>query len=177
MKKIIYFLSFLLVFVFTTSSFAQTKNPVQYADIVKGIQLPYPGLLPDNPFYFLKMARDRIVGIFISSPLKKIDFDVLQADKRLNAGVFLIARGDKKYQLALTTISKGENYFPDALRNINSAKQQGMVVEGERQKVKESLMNHEQILKEVENILPGSFKKTVVEEEKKIQGYENSVEK
>ena len=38
-------------------------------------------------------------------------------------------------------------------------------------------MNHEQILKEVENILPGSFKKTVVEEEKKIQGYENSVEK
>src|ERR1700704_2037322 len=35
--------------------------------------LPYPGLLPDSPLYFLKTFRDRLISFFISSPIKKAD--------------------------------------------------------------------------------------------------------
>ena len=29
-------------------------------------ELPYPGMLPDNPFYFLKVLRDGIVKLLIN---------------------------------------------------------------------------------------------------------------
>jgi hypothetical protein len=51
--------------------------------------LPYPGILQDNPLYFLKTVRDRIMEWMIADPLRKIDFYVLQSDKNLNAGLLL----------------------------------------------------------------------------------------
>jgi hypothetical protein len=37
------------------------------------------------------------------------------ADVRLNAAQYLFAKGEEKYSLAETTISKGENYFYNSL--------------------------------------------------------------
>src|SRR3989344_5431146 len=84
----------------------EIKKSVEY-------NLPYPGLLPDSPFYSLKSLRDKIVSFLISSPLKKAEFNLLQADKRLNAGLYLFNSakqngGDKdakKINLAIVTIS------------------------------------------------------------------------
>ena len=33
--------------------------------------LPYPGLTPDNPLYFIKAVRDRIIDISTRDTLKK----------------------------------------------------------------------------------------------------------
>src|SRR5258708_61565 len=52
-------------------------------------ELPYPGILPDNPLYFLKTFRDTIVLFLISEPWKKADFDLQQADKLVNASIYL----------------------------------------------------------------------------------------
>lgn len=75
--------------------------------------LPYPGLLPDHPLYPIKVLRDRIVGILTADPVKRIEFNLLMADKRLNMGIFLSEKG--KEELAESTISKGEKYLQQAV--------------------------------------------------------------
>lgn len=84
--------------------------------------LPYPGLLPDSPLYFLKILRDRAVGFLISDPLKKADFAILQGDKRLQGGIFLLQKDKTKEKLAITSMLKGENYMVDAIGFIQDAK-------------------------------------------------------
>jgi hypothetical protein len=107
--------------------------------------LPYPGILPDNPLYILKTVRDRLVGMLISDPVKKSAFDLLQADKRLQSGIYLIDKS-KNYLLAETTISKGENYFEDALSRISDAKKQGMDVNTIESNLANAAKKHQQVI-------------------------------
>ena len=72
-------------------------------------QFPWPGMLPDNPFYKLKVLRNKIVSRLIISPEKRVEFDLLMADKTLYAGKLLLDKG--KPALAAETALKGENYF------------------------------------------------------------------
>ena len=51
--------------------------------------LPYPGILPTHPLYFLKMMRDQIVEALISDPVKRADFYITQADKKLSMALAL----------------------------------------------------------------------------------------
>src|SRR5579864_9144959 len=97
------------------------QTPVDYT-------LPYPGILPDNFFYPLKAFRDRVVSFFITDPQKQAEFDLLQADKRLAAGQALLSEKNHNDILISQTISKGENYFGEALTNIAAAKKEGRVV-------------------------------------------------
>ena len=64
-----------------TQAAGLVPSPINYP-------LAYPGILPDNPLYPLKMLRDRIVFFLINDPFKKAEFNLLQADKRLGAGLF-----------------------------------------------------------------------------------------
>jgi hypothetical protein len=75
--------------------------------------LPYPGMLPDSPFYILKVARDNVVALFLRSPKDRAFYFLLQADKRLAAGQALI--GQNKIHLGATTIAQGEEYFGKAV--------------------------------------------------------------
>src|SRR5260370_21185893 len=89
MKKILFLL--LLAAIFPSLALAQTPSTsdamatsTPAANMVE-YNLPYPGLLPDNFLYPLKTFRDKIISFFISDPLKKASFDVLQSDKRIAA--------------------------------------------------------------------------------------------
>jgi len=57
--------------------------------------LPYPGMLPDNKFYKLKLLRDKLILTFITNPTKKIEFYVLQADKQTAMIPLLISQNKK----------------------------------------------------------------------------------
>lgn len=72
-------------------------------------ELPYPGILPDHPFYILKVVRDRIVIFFTKKPQDKVSLYILLADKRLAMGEKLVEK--KKEKQAAETISKGEKYL------------------------------------------------------------------
>ncbi len=76
--------------------------------------LPYPGMLPDSPFYFLKVARDRIMLWIIRDPIQRSFYGLLLADKRLAAGQVLINTG--KTSLGVTTVSEAEVYFRQAVQ-------------------------------------------------------------
>ena len=109
-------------------------------------ELPYPGLLPDNPLYSLKMLRDRIVEFLIADPAKRTEFYILQADKRLQAGAYLLTKRTKKEQSAVSTISKGQNYFEKALVSLSFAEKEGKDVRYLMEKISFSLNKHEEVL-------------------------------
>ncbi len=88
--------------------------------------LPYPGILPDHPLYFLKGLRDRILEGLIVDPLRKAEFYILQADKRLNMGMFLEDQG--KSVLMEQVISKGEKYMEKAVSGLTLLKSSGAQV-------------------------------------------------
>jgi hypothetical protein len=166
---LIFFLSFKTVL--AEEGITPTPTPVI---IIDNYELPYPGLLPDHPLYFLKMTRDKLVGFFISDPIKKAEFDVLQADKRLNAAIYLINKKSLKNQeLAVNTFSKGQNYYDDAITKIVLAKKQGMTTTDIKTKVKASLNNFKLILEKSKNKVSANLQKKIVEEEKIIDEFKN----
>ncbi len=123
MKELIVFIVLNLVFLMHGDSVlavnpitSPTPTPTKTVDYA----LPYPGILPDHPLYFLKALRDRILGWVISDPIKKVEFNLLMADKRLAMGSLLFDEGKK--DLALTTVSKGEKYFDQAVSNLMIAR-------------------------------------------------------
>lgn len=121
---------------------AQFEAPkIEYA-------LPYPGILPDHPLYFLKQIRDRILDWLIVDPVKKTEFYILQADKRLSMGIVLT--NDKKNILAETTISKGEKYMNNAVSAVTSFKADGKLITGNLiDRLDKSLAKHKEVLEEL----------------------------
>lgn len=98
-----------------------TDKTVEYA-------LPYPGILPDHPLYFLKKFRDQIMESLIVDPTRKIEFFMLQADKGINTGAFLAAK--QKEALALDALQRGRKYFERAIDAATSLKAEGKEIPG-----------------------------------------------
>lgn len=148
-KQVIYiaivvFLLLSLSFPAAAQEMEVSASPSVSPTLASKYQLPYPGLLPDSPLYSLKMLRDRLVSMLISDTAKKAEFNLLQADKRINAGWYLFIQG--KYDLALETISKGQNYFEDAIAKMQGAKKEGIDVTVLLKNLPEAGKKHEQLL-------------------------------
>jgi hypothetical protein len=186
MKKIVFLFSALaFISLNFTSSFAQedltTKVSTMSADpgMAKSVEyeLPYPGMLPDNPLYFLKMIRDRIVGFLISDPLKKAEFDLLQADKRLNAGVYLLDKNkDVNGRLAQSTISKGEDYFEQAIEKAKEAKTQGLDTKDILRRLSASSDKHQDILQSLGDNASKNLRDDYIFLQKRAKDSESRVE-
>ena len=69
--------------------------------------LAYPGILPDNPFYKLKVLRDKIMMVLVSDPYKRSEIFLLQTDKGILASAILV--DENKIDLAGKTALKAEN--------------------------------------------------------------------
>lgn len=198
MKKFIFLITLFVYIFYFQSSFAQafgsetgqvfdseaqtrgarresSQSAVQSPTSRIEYQLPYPGLLPDSPLYFLKTFRDRIIGFLISDPLRKAEFDLLTADKRLNGGVYLFRKDKSKEDLAFSTISKGENYFGQAISKIREAKKQGIDATFVLKKLSLSLKKHKEVLKELETKVSQKRKEEIKMLEKRGDNFENEV--
>jgi hypothetical protein len=176
MKKIslILFLIFFFVYSQEVSAKDPAPTPVPSPTPIDYF-LPYPGVLPDNPLYSLKVFRDRIVGFLISDPLKKSEYDLLQADKRLNTSIYLFKGGQSKYSLAESTLSKGENYFQDAITNIKRAKQQGEFTNDLLARLYVSSLKHQESIKQFENNTQGDLRQRFMMDEKRMIEFQNAV--
>jgi len=160
---------FLLIFLLSfNTSFAETLSPAPVPQV--DYELPYPGLLPDSPLYFLRMIRDRAISFLISDPLKKSEFDLLQADKRLNAGIYLFNKG--KISLALSTISKAENYFEQALVKMGEAKIEGKSINEIEKKLRNALKKHRQELEYMTQKVSKNIKGNFEREQERLASFE-----
>lgn len=116
-------------------------------------QLPYPGILPDHPLYFLKVTRDQIQAFLTRDNVKKAQLYLLYSDKRLAMAQALEKKG--KTSLALTTLSKGEKYFLKIPPLLGQASEQGASPTAEFvDRVKTSNSKHKEAISEMLQEIP-----------------------
>jgi len=134
--------------------------------------LPYPGILPDHPFYWAKMIRDRIQLLLTTKGLVRAEKLLMYADKRLGAGWALI-EGNKK-DLGVSTLTKGEKYLERVGMEIMGFGDSGEEKEFKDKFIK-AMLKHQQVLKLVVEKLEGGQKELVeqmIGEEKEKKGLE-----
>lgn len=169
MKKKFLFLT-ILFFVLTfqsvnaqeiTVSPTPTAAPVAYT-------LPYPGLIPGHPLYGLKSIRDGIMDFLISNPLKKTEYELLQADKNLQAAVFLIEQ-KKDAVLITTTLMRAEDDFGRAVLKAEEAKKQGIETKALMEKLSLANKKHQEVMSEIIKSTTGEVKKEAVKQLEKAK--------
>lgn len=148
MKKLLLVLILLLLLSLVPSRAFAKDASLSATPINVVYDLPYPGILPDNPLYYLKAIRDNLLKFFISDPLKKSEFDLLQANKRLGAAQALLS--ENKTELAITTLSKSGNYFDDAISAIQLAKKQGEKTDSLLTELSKASQKHQLIIRQME---------------------------
>ncbi len=140
-------------------------------------QLPYPGLLPDNSFYFLKVLRDRIESFLISKPLSKASFNLLQSDKRMLAAYMVLNEHTGKIDLSISTFSKGENYFEEGIENLLDAKRQGMEVGDLQQQFLSAHAKHVEVLHNMELMVSNQDRKKFSSLEMRLDAFGREMRK
>ena len=195
MKRLVFlFISIL----FITFAFAKTgvyaQDRVVQTDTPLGVEMPatpssettprrvnyelaYPGMLPDNPFYILKVIRDGIVKMLINDPFKRAKFSLLNSDKRIFAGKLLLDKG--KDVLALDTIEKSNNYFDDALVAIKTLKKQNPKspdIEPFLQKMKASGQKHSEFLENMTPFVDKTVSARFVRQQARLENVRKTVE-
>src|SRR3972149_2891081 len=135
---------------------------------------PYPGILPDNPLHFLEACRDRITLMLISDPLKEAEFNLLTSDKRIYAAQLLADRG--KDDLSVSTLSKSNNYFYNAISSVSEAKRMGKRVDVVLNSMKKSIVKHQEVLSMIRKVVSSDFSNQLQIEEKRMLNFEKSVD-
>lgn len=121
--------------------------------------LPWPGILPDNKLYKVKVLRNKIIEKIIISPVKKVEFDLLMADKTIYASKLLIDK--REIALAKDTVLKGENYYSMLVNDYNVALLQHKKIPADLdRKITLAALKHQEIFTEMEDKVNGEDKKT-----------------
>lgn len=90
--------------------------------------LPFPGILSDNPLYFIKKIRDTVMRAFMSNPVKRAEFALLQSDKYL---AMAMAYADmKKWDRAGEAVILSQKEMEQAIAEVNAARTSGVPVPG-----------------------------------------------
>lgn len=110
-------------------------------------ELPYPGMLPDSPFYFVKTIRDQVVGFLIQSQVNKAFYELLLADKNLASGKILIDEGKK--EIGTAAVVSGEENFTQAVDRAEDAKKGGSDISDLSAKLAVSGAKHDEIISQM----------------------------
>ena len=173
-KLSVFIFIFLALGIFTKTVLAQDDSVATPSQNVQKVEydLPYPGLLPDNPLYFLKSARDKLIEILIASPQKKAEFFLLSSDKRVNTGYYLIQKNKK--DLGVLYISKSNNYMHMAITSAKSAGETGTSL---LSKMLTSIQKHEEIIKTVEGQVDKKNRTQLENELKRLEEFTTLINK
>ena len=99
-------------------------TPVQTNTIMYA--LPFPGMLPNHPLYVFKRLRDTLIEKMITNDVKKAEFYILQADKRLQMSVVLSS--GKTESLAETMRNDAFMYREKSLSMLTKAAEKNTVI-------------------------------------------------
>lgn len=148
---------------------AQTIQEVQY-------ELAYPGMLPDNPLYFLKTMRDGVVKFLIADSLKEAEFNILTANKRAYAALLLSEKDEADYELVIETMSKSNNYLHEATVSLTKAKEEDKDILPMVDNAEKSVKKHRQVFsRQIMPNTPENMKKAIEAEIRRLDGIEKSV--
>ncbi len=152
LKKICVPLALLGFFLFISPPLSLGQQTVMHQERVI-YNLPYPGLLPDHPLYFLKAIRDRFLDMSTRDYLKKAELYLLLSDKRVAMALALADEG--KDNLAVSTLSKAEKYFLKIPPLLQTSRKQGVTATAELvDRFKLSNAKHRMVASELLKKLP-----------------------
>lgn len=141
-------LVFLFFLIFIPKSFAR-----------ENYSLVWPGILPDNKLYKLKVLRNKIIYKIIIDPIKRVEFDLLMADKTIYASKLLVEKGE--IELAKDTVLKGENYYSMLVQDYNKVLLGGKKIPQDLdRKITLAAMKHQEIFEDLRNKVSGENKET-----------------
>lgn len=121
-----------------TPKLIPTPTPVEYV-------MPYPGILPTHPLYFLKTIRDRIIELLISDQASKAEFYILQGDKKIGMAAMLFGQG--KTGDANRSLADALMHRTRAVAELESLKKTNKDIPGHiTEKLKRSLHKHREIM-------------------------------
>lgn len=107
--------------------------------------LPYPGILPDNPLYFVKKVRDSVLIFFSRDIMRKAELYILFSDKKMYMAIELSKTG--KWSLVSQTVTESQNDFLKAVDLVLTAKKQGTSPQtGFLEKKKLSNEKHQEVI-------------------------------
>ena len=132
-----------------------TEREVKEADYY----LPYPGILPDHPLYWLKMFRDKVLLFLTRKPVDRYERLLLYADKRVGAAEALIKGG--KVELGVTTADKAEKYMEQAISELSVLAKEGKATPEMQDQVEKAAMKHLEVLEAVLDKVPDQSKPTL----------------
>lgn len=152
MKKIfVSILIFVFIIIFSTPVFSLENESNENITLIPvptiEYNLPYPGLLPDHPLYFMKKARDRILIFFTRDKLKRANIYLLLSDKNLAMGEALWEK--KEYNKSLQTLENGEDYFEDLSVSLLKNQSVNSLPPGFTDKLKLSSEKHEEVINRI----------------------------
>ena len=153
-------LCFILVFSYLLFSlvlaFKNVTTPKVYSS---NYSLPWPGILPDSKIYKLKVLRDKIIAKMTINPIKKIEFDLLMADKTIHASKILIDKGE--VSLAKDTALKGENFFSILVNDYNKAVSSHLKIPRDLDtEIDLATIKHQEVFNSIINLVNKEDKKT-----------------
>ncbi len=147
----------LLVFFFYSSVVMLNQFQVYGKEV--SYELAWPGMLPDHPLYKVKVLRNKIIERMIISPVKKVEFDLLMADKTIYASKLLIDKGE--ISLAKETVLKGENYYSQLVQHYNKALLQGEKIPQDLdRRIMVAVKKHQEVFKESKKNLNNEDRKS-----------------
>jgi hypothetical protein len=120
--------------------------------VLKDYSLPYPGLLPDHPLYFLKMIRDRLQLWITRDTIKRSELMLHYADKRIAAALALAEKG--KSGLAVSTATKAEKYLEQAVGEVSELDESSEDVRNVYKGLVEAADKHKKVLAGIESRVP-----------------------
>lgn len=156
---------FILLFQLHTASAHAQKTTVPSPSTY---DLAYPGLLPDHPLYFLKVARDNVMGFFKGEPTEKASFALLQADKHMAATHVLLTQKNNP-ELATASLDTAQDYLEEAIIQTDSAKKEGMDTHEICHKLKQASKIHTLVLEELEKQMHGKDTTKLAEEKNRAE--------
>src|SRR3989344_3194579 len=153
MKKVVLGLLLLALFYLSTPSktLAQTKP-----------------ILSPSPTEAL-MSEDKQM-----EKVKEAEFNLLTSDKRIYAAQLLADKG--KGQLSISTLSKSNNYFHNAVSSAGEAKKMGKDIDTVLHNMKKSIVKHQLVLPMMENVLSKDFASQLRAEGARMVEFERSVD-
>ena len=112
--------------------------------------------------------------MLISDPVKEAEFNLLTSDKRIYAAQLLADKG--KGDISISTLSKSNNYFHNAVSSATDAKKMGKDVDTVLHNMKKAVIKHQEVLSMIEKVLSKDFSNQLQIEENRLLEFQKSVD-
>lgn len=137
-----------------------------------------PRLLPDSPWYFLKVWRDGLQLFFTFDPIKKLELKLTLANKRILEYQRVCELSPKICERFKEWPERYAKWMREAEGDLEKVKAAGKDVTALVAKLEENLARQQAVLERVYQLVPEAAKQAILQAKENSQkGLENAMEK